>query len=1072
MSADNTTAQLAVDPQQPWLGLASFTEETQAYFYGREEEVAELGRRVQRKLLTILFGQSGLGKTSILRAGIVPRLRPMGFCPVYVRVDYSKDSPPPSAQIKDAIFRATQASGQWTQTGAAVEGESLWEFLHHRDDVLRDASGKTLIPLLIFDQFEEIFTLAQSDDFGRKRAAEFLEDLADLVENRPPKALEQRMDQDESASEKFDFTRGDYRILIALREDYLAHLEGVKGIMPSITQNRMRLARMTGAQALAAVVNPGGKLVSQEVAESIVRFIAGGSELVNAEVEPSLLSLICRELNNARIAQGRTEISADLLAGSRETILTEFYERALTDQPAGVRNFIEDDMLTESGFRESLAEERVLKGFAAAGAPVDTLATLVNRRLLRIEERLDARRVELTHDVLCPVVRASRDVRLEREARDEAERKLAAQRAREIATRKALVRARQIAFGCAVLAVLALGSAVFGFMSMKRAQEAEARADQTRLMAETARGESEKLVAYLLDDFYLELAPVGRLDIVGELAKRALHYYDALPESLRTPQTERNRALALVRYGTVLRTQSKLEEGGKAVDEAVTVLAKMRAQGDDSEATAIGLALGLSVQARLASSADLEGKALPISDRAVEVIKPLATAPNASVAARRAYGEALNMNGYLKMTNDQNEAAVATLDEARATLRSIDGLQMTDLASAAAYAEATSWQVQAWSALGRGDEAKRSGKEGTGVAAQVLEKRPGHMQALRAQALTTSPLSNILLDEMRLSEALAMANTTSRAWREFVRLDPGNTISWSNLGVSYLIKQFILQEMGRPADAAEALRTALDLEREAPPNPLLYNNLAFLAGRLAVLEASRGNAAQSAEALAVSTRLSKWLADNAPPGSFVKASRAIFPEALRVYVSPYLGDDQRTLDLGRAVVPKLEKLQAVDVPQRQLQANVLRGVHFSTATSAYALKDYATAEREMTQVLELRKQVPTRTTSDKREAAFEQMIAALTLARLNRQEDAQKLIAPALKYERELSPLNHDDPFQRLELAIALYVATISGIGDPASQLAEANALMEKFPPEMRRLKDVAIWQERIAEERSRRRPS
>jgi len=151
---------------------------------------------------------------------------------------------------------------------------------------------------------------------------------------------------------------------------------------------------------------------------------------------------------------------------------------------------------------------------------------------------------------------------------------------------------------------------------------------------------------------------------------------------------------------------------------------------------------------------------------------------------------------------------------------------------------------------------------------------------------------------------------------------------------------------------------------------------------------------------------------------------------------------------------------------------VLRGVHFSTATSAYALKDYATAEREMTQVLELRKQVPTRTTSDKREAAFEQMIAALTLARLNRQEDAQKLIAPALKYERELSPLNHDDPFQRLELAIALYVATISGIGDPASQLAEANALMEKFPPEMRRLKDVAIWQERIAEERSRRRPS
>ncbi len=75
---DNTAASSTIDAQHPWLGLDSFTEETRAYFYGRDEEVAELARRVQRKLLTILFGQSGLGKTSILRAGIVPRLRPMG----------------------------------------------------------------------------------------------------------------------------------------------------------------------------------------------------------------------------------------------------------------------------------------------------------------------------------------------------------------------------------------------------------------------------------------------------------------------------------------------------------------------------------------------------------------------------------------------------------------------------------------------------------------------------------------------------------------------------------------------------------------------------------------------------------------------------------------------------------------------------------------------------------------------------------------------------------------------------------------------------------------------------------
>ncbi len=704
---DNTAASSTIDAQHPWLGLDSFTEETRAYFYGRDEEVAELARRVQRKLLTILFGQSGLGKTSILRAGIVPRLRPMGYCPVYVRIDYAPDTPSPSEQIKAAIYRATLASGQWTRSGVAAEGESLWEFLHHRDDVLRDASGRTLIPLLIFDQFEEIFTLAQTDEQGRARAAQFIADLADLVENRPPKALEERIERDEAAAERFDFARGDYRILIALREDYLAHLEGLKAAMPSITQNRMRLARMTGAQALAAVVNPGGKLVSQEVAESIVRFIGGGAELRNAEVEPSLLSLICRELNNARIAQGRNEISADLLAGSRDTILAEFYERALADQPAGVRTFVEDEMLTESGFRESLAEERVLKGFAAAGAPPDTLAKLVNRRLLRIEERLDQRRVELTHDVLCPVVKASRDLRYEREARDEAERQLEAQRAREAATRRALVRARQIAAGCAVLAIVAVAGTIFGYVSTKRAQQAEAEAKQTRALAEAARGEAEKLIVYLLDDFYLELEPVGRLDIVAALSKRAIDYYAALPPELQTAETQRNRALAQVRYGLVLRYQSRLDEADKALSEAIPVLAKLHREGDASEATTIGLAMGLTAQGRVLDSRNKRSEAKAKAEEAVKTIEPVATAANASVAARRTYGISAIFLGYMQNNTNDEAAAVKTLDAARAALSSIDGLKLGDLPAAAAYAEASGWEVNALQALGRDDETRR-----------------------------------------------------------------------------------------------------------------------------------------------------------------------------------------------------------------------------------------------------------------------------------------------------------------------------------------------------------------------------
>jgi tetratricopeptide (TPR) repeat protein len=1065
----------SVDAQHPWLGLASFTEETRAYFYGREEEVAELDRRVQRKTLTVLFGQSGLGKTSILRAGLVPRLRPMGYCPVYVRIDYSRDSPPPSDQIKAAIFRATQESGQWTQPGVAVAGESLWEFLHHRDDVLRDASGKTVIPLLIFDQFEEIFTLAQTDDFGRQRASQFVEDLADLVENRAPGPLEARIEQDDSAAERFDFTRSDYRILIALREDYLAHLEAFKGAMPSITQNRMRLARMTGEQALAAVVKPGGKLVSSEVAEAIVRFIAGGSELRNAEVEPSLLSLICRELNNARIAQGRSEISAALLAGSHGTILAEFYERALADQPLAVRHFIEDELLTESGFRESIAEESVRKAFAAAGARPDALAALVDRRLLRIEERLDVRRVELTHDVLCGVVQASRDLRHEREARDEAERKLSEQRARELATRKALVRARQFAAVCAALAIIAVAGAIFGYQSMKRAQVAEAQALQTRAMAESARGEAEKLIDYLLDDFYLELEPVGRLDILAQLSKRAVDYYSALPAALRTPETDRNRALALVRYGAILRTQSKLDESRKALAEAVDVLGKMRREGDQSETTAIGLALGLVSQARVADSVNRAGDSQQLTVQAVDVLRPLMAMPSPTIALRRAYGLAMTYLGFSQLRRNQLEPAVKSLDDAREAYRSIDGLKLGDLPSAAGFAEASAWQVEALQDLGRTDDARRVGAEAAKVAGQVVDLRPGHMVAIRARALISDSLAAAELNSLRLGKAVALSDAGAGDWKAILQIDPTNQIAWNNLGASMTGTGYYLLRMGRVREAEQQWRATLAVERQAQSSAMIASMLSLPAAGLGALEADLGER-QTAEAdLATYARLNGQAVAELPPDSFMRAAIEQFgPYGIGVaarYALPLAaGDYGAVRELARAAVQRGQALQPKDALQEFIKNGRLATTYAVLADASYNLKDYAAADEQIKQAIDLRRRLPKRTLLDQLDIDDDLILAALIAVRLDRSVEAQQLIEPVVKFNRELKTRDHDDLFQHVQLARALYVSALASPAQRTAELNEAAALMDGLPPPMRRQISVALWRDRIAEEQKKRR--
>jgi tetratricopeptide (TPR) repeat protein len=1059
-----------VDSEHPWLGLDSFTEETRQFFHGREEEIAELARRVQRKNLTILFGQSGLGKTSILRAGIVPRLRREGYCPVYVRIDYLPESPPPSEQIKQAIFRATETSGRWSQPGTAVAGESLWEFLHHRDDVLRDGEGRTVIPLLIFDQFEEIFTLAQDDDFGRKRAAEFVADLADLVENRPPAALQEKLERDDSVVERFDFDRADYRLLIALREDYLAHLESFKTVMPSITQNRMRLARMTGNQALSAVLKPGGKLVSQEVAEAIVRFVAGGAELRNAEVEPSLLSLVCRELNNARVAQKRGEISADVLAGSHESILSEFYERALADQPEGVRRFIEDEMLTESGFRESLAEERVLRAFVSAGAAPGALATLVNRRLLRIEERLDVRRVELTHDVLCPVVKGSRDRRHEREKAEAAERELAAQRDREIATRKALIRARRIAAGSAALAILALAGAIFGYVNMGRAREAEARAQQTRELAEKARSEAEKLIVYLLDDFYLELEPVGRLDIVANLSKRAVDYYAALPPELRNPESERTRALALVRYGYTQRYINNLDEAEKALDDAIAVLRELRANGDTSDVATIGLALGLSARARVYDSRSDLSHGVPLSDESAKLLEPLMARPDAPVAVRRAFGQVANYVGFSKLRQGQEEESVKWLDRSREAFRSIDGLKLDDLAAAAGFAEATSWKVDALSAMGRTDEVVATAEEGRKVASAILDKRPGYMGALRSRALLSSGLAQYSTAELKPRAALAYADSAIRDWENFLKLDPGNAIAQSNIGVSQGAKVLALWNLGRSRECLDIVTDIIKaVPAKGPQRSFVAGNLNFGAGFGAVWFADYGDAQKADELLALHRKLADITYENAPKEGFYRQYWPSWTDRFEYSIAEAQGDYAKMQKIAEASIERLKKIPAGNEGQRRAVHVQLAQAYAAAAYAHLYLHDAAGAEAAAREAVKVRSGLPAKSLDDRIAASVDQIVLAAALARQDKLAEARKVLEPALDLHRRVMARGTEDLTEHLAWAAALYASALANPAQAAGLLSEAQRIIAAFPPEMAKRHSAAIVRDWIAAEKSKR---
>jgi WD40 repeat protein len=501
-----------LDAENPWPGLVSYGEEHAAFFFGRDGEADELCRRVTLKVFTLLFGQSGLGKTSLLNACLYPRLRAEGFLPIDLRLDFKSGEPLEEQAIRQA---AAIVELELPGTPTPEPADGLWFWLHRADVAFRLPDGREVIPLLVFDQFEEFFTIGAETEEGRRRSEAFLDEIADLAENRTPAALSSALQSDPALSRRLIFGRQDYRILISMREDYVAYLDSLAPRMRSVGENRMRLLQMNGIQALQAVNNPGARIITPAVSRQIVRFVAVGRRIAQArdgpreshddwedferlQVEPSLLSLVCRELNHRRQQRGLPQIAADLLAGPNalELILREFYQSCIGDQPLAVRVFVEDRLLTKkTGYRDTMSVDAAEEYLKERGADPAAISLLVNRRLLRFEERLEVRRVELAHDVLAGVVRTMGEERRAREATERAEQ---ARREEKKLRRQAEIRerrARRQLVVAILLLLVAVAGAAFGFYARALAKKSEDKAQRAAAAANEASKEATQAAA-------------------------------------------------------------------------------------------------------------------------------------------------------------------------------------------------------------------------------------------------------------------------------------------------------------------------------------------------------------------------------------------------------------------------------------------------------------------------------------------------------------------------------------------------------------------------------------------------
>lgn len=492
---------MTVDVDNPWPGLLAYREADRQFFRGRDRETEELFRLVMSSSLTVLFGQSGLGKTSLLQAGLFPRVREEDVLPIYIRLAYSPDHPRLAAQIRQAI--ALEATAANVAAPAGTADDSLWEFFHRRNaDFWSKEDNRLILPLLGRDQFEEMFTLGRSDA-ERARATEvFLTELSDLIEGRPPRAVKEYLDAHPSDAARFSFARHRYKVLLSVREDFLPEVEALRSQIPSLAHNRMRLQRMNGGAAREVVAH-AQHLIERPVAEQVVRFVAAGSRtdspLETLDVEPALLSVVCRELNHRRQQRNESRISAALLEGSRDEILKDFYERSVGDLEPNVRAFVEEKLLTVSGYRDSVALENAL---SLPGVTREAIARLVDRRLLRTEERAAGmQRLELTHDLLTGVIAASRNLRRRTEEGARREREHAEREKHERLEERARSarRFRALSGLMAGLVVLAVSALVGLWQQTRQVELSRAvavreteRAEEALRTAERAREEAER----------------------------------------------------------------------------------------------------------------------------------------------------------------------------------------------------------------------------------------------------------------------------------------------------------------------------------------------------------------------------------------------------------------------------------------------------------------------------------------------------------------------------------------------------------------------------------------------------
>jgi HEAT repeat protein len=276
-------------PNQPYKFLDFFTRKDGALFYGREVETALLYRQVLNSRLSVLYGESATGKTSLLQAALLPRLKREGYMTIYLRPISD-----PLAELRQAIIQ------RFGKPGSGEQGDTLAALLAARVA----GGGKGVV--LVLDQVEGLFGLGM-DGAREALMAQLMEVLA-LTSHR-------------------------VRILLSVRSDYLDRLDELGRFLgEDPLRYRFRLQNLSLEGARAALLKPAQAFelpIEAGLEEALLK------DLQLLGLTGANLQIVCQTLWEGWQAEGSSQDGLRLtqyaILGGAAQILPGYLDRMIDD---------------------------------------------------------------------------------------------------------------------------------------------------------------------------------------------------------------------------------------------------------------------------------------------------------------------------------------------------------------------------------------------------------------------------------------------------------------------------------------------------------------------------------------------------------------------------------------------------------------------------------------------------------------------------------------------------------------------------------------------------------------------